>query len=233
MYSDNGTVVRTNNYLIFLNGLCSKEEAADCNTVQVLWTGLGYRRAEKSLRECDAKMTNIPLWSDTRSPRALPAQRGVGQQARAAPRRWPVVPSKHPRTVTGGSTAACQPATEPGAQRRAELKQLVLGHCSRAGGRNQKGQCVIRHRSTAPHLLQRSWGVRHTGGGEKQNWKTLSLPGEVKTALKITTQNSVAWGLLRESWSLPLLVVLGKVLGFFYVHGKLLFGGVGEQHDGL
>lgn len=28
-------------YLIFLNGLCSEEEAADCNTVQVLRTGLG------------------------------------------------------------------------------------------------------------------------------------------------------------------------------------------------
>lgn len=36
-------------YLIFLNGLCSEEEAADCNTVQVLRTGLWDRRAERAL----------------------------------------------------------------------------------------------------------------------------------------------------------------------------------------
>lgn len=44
IYSDNAKVERQQKgYLVFLNGLCSKEEAADCNTVQVFWTGLQYR----------------------------------------------------------------------------------------------------------------------------------------------------------------------------------------------
>lgn len=41
-------------YLIFLNGLCSKEEAADCNTVQVLRTGLWDRTAQRALCQCEA-----------------------------------------------------------------------------------------------------------------------------------------------------------------------------------
>lgn len=163
-----------------------------------------------------------------RSPRALPAQRGVGQQAH--PSRTTALAGRAKRTPAHGDgrqhggLPACHGTWRP-AQGRAQT--------ARVGARQQEEpegpEC---HQAQKHCPSPAAGGVRHTGGGEKQNWKTLSLPREVKTALKITTRNSVAWGLLRESWSLPLLVVLGKVLGF-YVHGKLLFGGVGAQHDGL
>lgn len=149
-------------YLIFLNGFGSKEEAADRNTIQVFWTGLGNRKKSQSTmqkRICDP-LALTPLPCDLRMPKQCRQDQWADLQLHCCycePQKGKIHTPLHE-----AGWKLVSPSVLTGIQWCASLERSLFLVGAVVLGRRKTGGWILRWQNSAQlHLLQWSQADFH------------------------------------------------------------------------